>query len=137
MAIPLSKPKVVKKHTKKFLRHQGDKFMRISWNTKGTWRRPRGIDSRVRRRFKSNTRTVKIGFGTQASHRHLLPNGFKAFPVCNPQDLNMLLLNNRKYAAVIAHNISAPKRKAIVQRADQLDIRVINRTARLTTAESA
>lgn len=83
MAVPLSKPTKVKKHIKKFLRHQGDKFKRISWKRKGTWRRPRGIDSRVRRRFKSNTRTVKIGFGTQASHRHVLPNGFRKFSVNN------------------------------------------------------
>lgn len=83
MAIPLRNPTVVKKHTKKFLRHQGDMFKRISWDRKGTWRRPRGIDSRVRRRFKSNVRTVKIGFGTKAAHRHLLPNGFKKFTVNN------------------------------------------------------
>ena len=48
----------------------------------------------------------------------------------------MLLLNNREYAAVINHSVSARTRKEIVQRADQLDIRVMNRTARLQTAES-
>ena len=83
MAIPVSKPKIVKKHTKAFLRHDGDKYKRIGWAHKPTWRRPRGIDSRVRRRFKSNTRTVKIGFGTAKAHRHLLPNGLKAFNINN------------------------------------------------------
>jgi len=136
MAIPVSKPKIVKKHTKAFLRHDGDKYKRIGWAHKPTWRRPRGIDSRVRRRFKSNTRTVKIGFGTAKAHRHLLPNGLKAFNINNVSDLNMLLLNNREYAAVINHSVSARTRKEIVQRADQLDIRVMNRTARLQTAES-
>eukprot|EP00953_Heterococcus_sp_UTEX-ZZ885_P033426 17378-Heterococcus_DN1.PRE.1 len=46
---PLSKPNVVKKRTKKFARHQSDRFMRIG---KSSWRRPKGIDSRVRRKFK-------------------------------------------------------------------------------------
>ena len=83
MVSALVKPKIIKKRTKRFLRHQGDMFLRIGWDRKGTWRRPKGIDSRVRRRFKSNLRMVKIGYGTNSKHRHILPNGFLKFRVFN------------------------------------------------------
>eukprot|EP00121_Abeoforma_whisleri_P013605 Awhi_evm1s12554 len=60
--------KIVKKRTKKFLRHQSDRFMRVSTS----WRAPRGIDSRVRRRFKGTTRLPKIGYGSNKKTRFLL-----------------------------------------------------------------
>ena len=44
MVAPLVKHNIVKKRTKKFCRHQGPEFIRIR---RVTWRRPKGIDSRV------------------------------------------------------------------------------------------
>lgn len=136
MPLPVSRPTIIKKRTTKFLRAQGNRFARISWDRKGTWRRPRGIDSRVRRRFKGAVRTVKIGYGTKKSHRHILPCGFKKVVVNNASELNLLLLHNNTYAAQIAHNVSAKNRIGIVRRAAQLDIRVLNGRARITTQES-
>jgi large subunit ribosomal protein L32e len=43
----------------------------------------------------------------------------------------------RKYAAEIAHNVSSKTRKVIVQRAEELNIRVTNATAKLRTEENA
>ena len=57
------------------------------------------------------------------------------FRVFNVKDLDVLLMNNRTYAAVIAGNVSAKKRRAIIERAAQLDIKVENRNARLKEEE--
>jgi len=41
----------------------------------------------------------------------------------------------RKYAAEVAHDVSALKRKSIIERARQLNIRVTNPNARLRSQE--
>ncbi len=58
------------------------------------------------------------------------------FTISNVKDLELLLMQNRKYAAEVAHGVSARKRRAIIERADELNVKVINRKARLTTEES-
>ena len=44
-------------------------------------------------------------------------------------------MHNRKYAAEICHNVSARKRADIVQRAEELNILVLNGNARLGDEE--
>merc|ERR1712050_305859 len=128
----LNTTKVVKKHAKKFKRFQSDRFMRVS----ESWRKPKGIDGRVRRRFKGAIRMPKIGYGSNKKTRHLLPNGFYKFRVSNVNELELLLMHNRKYCAEIAHNVSKKKRKEIVQRAEELNVRVINGSSKLREEEN-
>ena len=78
---------------------------------------------------------VKIGYGTNAAHRDVLPNGFRKFRVCNASDLEMLVMNNRKFAAEIGSAVSVRKRMEIVQRAAQLNIKVLNPKAKVRTEE--
>ncbi|CAL9770755.1 unnamed protein product [Musa acuminata subsp. burmannicoides] len=102
---------------------------------KTNWRRPKGIDSRVRRKFKGCTLMPNIGYGSDKKTRHYLPNGFKKFVVYNVAELELLMMHNRTYCAEIAHNVSTKKRKLIVERAAQLDIVVTNKLARLRSQE--
>lgn len=78
----------------------------------------------------------KIGYGSRKETRHQLQNGLYPFLIKTPADLEMLLMHNEKFAAIISHSINANKRKAIVERADQLGVKVMNRAARLTTEEN-
>ncbi|KAL2916018.1 60S ribosomal protein L32 [Polyrhizophydium stewartii] len=132
MPTSVNKIDIVKKRTKKFARHQSDRYKKVD----ASWRKPKGIDNRVRRRFKGQIAMPKIGYGSNAKTRHLLPNGFKKFLVSNVQDLELLLMHNRVFAAEIAHNVSSKKRVAIVERARQLDVKVTNANGRLRKEEN-
>lgn len=124
--------KIVKKRTKKFKRHQSDTAIRVS----ESWRRQKGIDSCVRRKFRGKVRMPNIGYGSNKKTRHMLPNGFYKFLVHNVGEIDMLLMQNRTYCAEIAHNVSSRKRIEILDRAAQLDIKVTNAGARIKTEDT-
>merc|ERR1719230_604348 len=132
MVTPLVKVKSVKKVKNPFIRLQAHKFDRVPLK----WRKPRGIDCRFRRRFKGTGLMPSIGYGTAKKTRHQLPDGFLKFTVRNISELEVLMMSNRKYAAEIAHNVSAKKRKEIVERAMQLNIKVLNADARVRSEEN-
>jgi large subunit ribosomal protein L32e len=88
---PIVKAKIVKKRTKSFERHHYQRFKKLG----NTWRKSKGIDSRVRRRFKGTIPQPSIGYGSDKATRNLLPNGFYKFVVNNPKELEMLMMHNR------------------------------------------
>ena len=47
---------IVKKHTAQFKRHQSDRFKCVG----ESWRKPKGIDNAVRRRFKGQAAMPKV-----------------------------------------------------------------------------
>ncbi|KAK0388428.1 hypothetical protein NLU13_4672 [Sarocladium strictum] len=120
---------IVKKRTKRFERHQSDRFKCVD----PSWRKPKGIDSRVRRRFRGTIAMPSIGYGSNKKTRHMMPSGHKAFLVSNVKDLELLLMHNRTYAAEIAHNVSSRKRIDIIARAKQIGVKVTNAKAKVTT----
>jgi large subunit ribosomal protein L32e len=131
---PIVKRTIVKKRTKKFARHQSDIFMRIA---RSSWRKPKGIDGRVRRRFKGAIPMPSVGFGSDKRTRNVHPHGFKTVVIHNVSELEMLMMHNRTYAATVGKNVSSRGRRQIVERAEQLAVRVTNANARLRAEEDA
>merc|ERR1712166_1366951 len=108
------------KRLKKFIRHQSDRFSLVKKN----WRKPRGIDSRVRRRFRDNIKMPNIGYGTKKTDRYKTrKTGKYSFLVRDGKDLECL------------RNLSSGTRKKLIKRAKVLGLKVINENARLRGEE--
>ncbi|KAL1989951.1 hypothetical protein VTN49DRAFT_7148 [Thermomyces lanuginosus] len=120
---------IVKKRTKRFIRFQSDRFKRVG----EAWRKPKGIDNRVRRRFKGTIAMPSIGYGSNKKTRHMMPSGHKAFLVHNAKDVELLLMHNRTYAAEIASAVSSRKRVEILAKAKALGVKVTNPKGRVQT----
>ena len=127
MASSVPHPKIVKKYVGKFKRHHSDRYHRVG----ESWRKQKGIDSCVRRRFRGSIPQPNIGYGSNKKTKHLMPSGHKAFLVKNLKDLDVLLLHTKTYAVEIAHNISARNRVEIVAKAKKIGVKVTNPKGRV------
>ena len=123
---PAEHKDIIKKKTKKFNRIQSDIFVRV----KSSWRRCRGIDSRLRRKERGTPIHPSCGFGSDKETKYMLPDGFKPCIVHNVADLEPLVTQNTVYAAVIAHSVGGRKRRMIEKAAQEKYIKVVNAGAR-------
>ena len=119
------------KRVKPFRRFHSDRYIRPD----ESWRKPRGIDNRTRRRYKSTPRLVKIGYRNERKTRYTV-RGFKKFLLRDPKDIELLLMNNRTHAGEISHSISAKKRVDILNRAKELNVRIINPSGKVRKTPS-
>merc|ERR1739838_1134376 len=134
MGTPLRKLKKVHKRTKQFIRCE---FHDYPGRLKATWRRPRGQDNTCRRRLRGANLLVKIGYGSNNKTRHVLPNGFKKMLIRNSQDLELLMMNNRKFCGEIAHNVGGVLRKKLITRAAELNVALTNSKGKVVQEEKA
>ena len=118
--------KIVKKKKNTFNRFEHDRYPRLD----RSWRRPHGIDCRVRRRYRGTQRCPKIGYGSNKKTRFLLQNYKRKYVIHNMKELECLMMNNEKYCAEIAHNVGAVLRKEMLKRAKELSINITNQKSK-------
>ncbi|KAM9891700.1 hypothetical protein OXX79_010538, partial [Metschnikowia pulcherrima] len=70
ITVKMATPKIVKKYTKKFKRHHSDRYHRVG----ESWRKQKGIDSCVRRRFRGTIPQPNIGYGSNKKTKHMIPS---------------------------------------------------------------
>merc|ERR1712025_930732 len=118
--------------TKKFVRCEMKDY---NGKLKAQWRRPRGQDNTCRRRMRGSNRLVKIGYGSNKKTRHVLPNGFKKLLIRNESDLELPLMNNRKFCGEIAHAVGGKLRKTLITRAAELNVSLTNAKGKVAVEE--
>lgn len=106
----------------KFVRQESWRYVRIH----PEWRKPKGVDNKVRRQDKGWPALVKVGYRGPAEARGLHPSGHVDVLVNRPGDLEGLVPG--RDVARIARTVGAKKREQILARANELGIRVLNPT---------
>jgi len=124
----LLKKETGKKRT--FKRHHSDRYKRL----RTSWRYPRGLDNRVRKKHRGMPEMPSKRFRTPAILKDILPCGLREVLVNNVNDLRALTSVNRRYCATIASTVGARSRIEIVNEAKLLGIHVTNAMARLMEA---
>jgi len=90
------------------------------------WRKPKGIHSKMRRHLSYRPPVVSIGFRGPKAVRDFHPSGFQEVMVYNASQVEKV--DPKVQAIRIGGTVGGKKRMAITEKADELGIRVLNRT---------
>jgi large subunit ribosomal protein L32e len=105
-----------------FVRQESWRYVRIH----PEWRKPKGVDSKIRRQDKGWPALVRVGYRGPVDSRGLHPSGHYELMVYKPSDLDAAVPG--RDVARIGGTVGAKKRAAILERATELGIRVVNPT---------
>ena len=105
-----------------FGRQAANRYWRIGRD--GSWRRPRGLQSKQRRHYGYRARIVRIGYRSPALVRGLAPNGFRPVLVRNEAELDAI--DARTQAAVIARTVGTRRRLTLEEAARKKGVHILN-----------
>ena len=112
--------KTVKANNPKFRRHESWRYKRLKEN----WRKPRGLDNKMRLKVKGWPKTVNIGYGGPRKAKGLHPSGYKEVLVHTPDEI--VGIDPNTHAIRIAHSVGTRKRIQITSIAREKQIRILN-----------
>ncbi|MDA4132106.1 MAG: 50S ribosomal protein L32e [Thaumarchaeota archaeon] len=110
----------VAKQRPEFVRPESWRYVRLH----PEWRKPKGLDNKVRKSIKGWPRRVKVGYRGPAPVRGYHSSGHIEVLVYNPEDLSKVVPG--KEVVRMGGTVGARKRAAIMKRASELGLRVLN-----------
>lgn len=110
----------VKKKKPKFVRPESWRYYRL----KESWRRPRGLDHKIRRKVKGWPAGVSVGYRGPKIARGLHPSGYKEVLVHNSEELKNV--DPKAQAVRIAHTVGKRNRAKIITEARRKKITILN-----------
>ncbi len=100
------------------------KFKRQNSNrkVKDSWRKPKGHHSSMRKKKKGEGKMPSPGYGSENKGMH--PSGYYEVLVRNPDELEEV--DPDEEAARICSRVGGRKRERILEKAEEMDIKVLN-----------
>src|SRR3989337_1050729 len=112
--------KRAKQKKPEFLRSESWRYSKLS----ESWRRPRGVDHKMRRKIKGWPPMVSTGYKGPKIARGLHPSGYWEVLVHNTKEV--IAVDPKKQAARIAHTVGRKKRAQIIAEARAKKVVVLN-----------
>jgi len=109
-----------KRKKPKFIRQESWRYKRLKEN----WRRPRGLDNKIRKKVKGWPASPNSGYRGPKESRRLHPSAFKEVMVFNLNDLNKIAPELE--AIRIASSVGNRKRAEIIREARERGIHILN-----------
>jgi len=103
-----------------FKRFESWRFHRI----KDQWRKPRGIDNKMRTEEQGWPKSVKVGYKGPAAVRGLHSSGYEEVMIWNTSDLEKV--NPEIHVARIGGSVGGRKKEAILEKAEELNVHILN-----------
>jgi large subunit ribosomal protein L32e len=116
----LAARKKVAQRRPRFIRQESWRYNRLAEN----WRKPKGKDNKMRKQKSGMPAIVKVGYRGPRAARGLHPSGYTDNLVHNTAELARL--DPKKDAARIGRTVGKKKRIEIINKAVELDIKVLN-----------
>ncbi len=112
--------KKLKAKKPKFLRQEATRKKRLS----NKWRKPKGIDSKMRLKLKGYRKLVSKGYKSPASVRGFLENGKKPVLVSTIAELGSV--DKNAYSVVLSSKLGLKKRLELIKKALALGLDIYN-----------
>lgn len=110
----------LRKKVPRFRRQESWRYGRISTS----WRRPKGLDNKMKKEIKGVPPRVKVGYRTPKTIRGVHPSGLQSVYVSNVPQLEKIF--DEDVIIVISSRVGKRAKRAITDRATSLGIRVSN-----------
>ncbi len=108
----------------KFNAFESWRFVKI----KPRWRKPRGIDNKMRTNEKGWPRVANIGWGGPAAVRGLHPTGKEEVLISNVNELKFV--DKETQVARVSRTVGGKKRAQILEAAEKLGVKILNTRAK-------
>ena len=116
----VEKRKKEKQKNPLFKREESWRYKRL----KKRWRKPRGIDNKVRRKVKGWPASPGVGYRGPKKSRGLHPSSLREVMIFNIDDLSKV---NPEFDIInIAHRVGDRKRIEIINKAKEIGINILN-----------